>query len=155
MAQPRDEPSAVDGRGLLTASFIGLLFTQLLTAINDNIFRWLVIGIGKDYVDASHVGMILTAGTACFVVPYLLLAAPAGFLADRFSKRTVIVVCKMAEVVIVGLGVAAIWSEQLPLLFAVVALIGRTARCSRLRKWESSPNSFARRVSRRQTVCSG
>ena len=36
--------------GLSSPSFLGLLITQLLTAVNDNIFRWLAIGIGKDYV---------------------------------------------------------------------------------------------------------
>ena len=34
---------------------------------------------------------VLAFGSACFLLPYLLLAAPAGYLADRFSKRSVIV----------------------------------------------------------------
>src|SRR5688500_7637714 len=91
-------------------SFGGLLGTQFLTAANDNIFRWLVIGIGKDYVDPSQVGNILMAGTACLVLPYLFLAAPAGYLADRFSKRTVIIGCKAAEIVLMMLAVGAILS---------------------------------------------
>ena len=109
--------------------FLGLLVTQLLTAINDNTFRWLAIGVGKDYVDASHVGNILTAGTACFVLPYLILAAPAGYLADRLSKRTVIVGCKVAEIIIMALGVVSIAMDAHPMvnvvcLFTVVALMG-------------------------------
>ena len=36
---------------LLSTTFIGLLLTQFLGATNDNILRWLVIGIGKEYVD--------------------------------------------------------------------------------------------------------
>ncbi len=40
------------------------------------------------------------AGTVCLVLPYLLLAAPAGYLADRYPKRSVIVGCKLAEIVI-------------------------------------------------------
>ena len=52
--------------------------------------------------------MALSVGLACFVLPYILLAAPAGYLADRFSKRTVIVACKVAEMVVMALGVAAI-----------------------------------------------
>ena len=31
-------------------SFVGLLLTQWLTIINDNTFRWLVVGIGKEFV---------------------------------------------------------------------------------------------------------
>ncbi|MCO6457358.1 MAG: MFS transporter [Pirellulaceae bacterium] len=119
-AQPNEH-----GEGtLLSASFIGLTLTQLLTAINDNIFRWLVIGIGKDFVEPARYGEILMVGTACFVLPYLVLAAPAGYLADRFSKRSVIVACKVAEVVIMGLGVVAIVIGSPGLLFAVVALMG-------------------------------
>ncbi len=33
--------------------------------------------------------LALSAGLACFVLPYILLAAPAGYLADRFCKRYV------------------------------------------------------------------
>ncbi len=109
---------------LWNLSFQGLLFTQFLTAVNDNIFRWLVIGIGKDHVEPSNVGVILTAGTACFVLPYLILAAPAGYLADRFNKQRVIVGCKVAEVIIMTVGVGAIWFESLTGLFVVVALMG-------------------------------
>ena len=112
-------------QGLRSASFLGLLFTQLFTATNDNILRWLVIGIGKDYVDAANVGGILAAGTACFVLPYLLLAARAGYLADRFSKSRVIVVCH--EIVIVGLAALAIGLERIELLFLSVALMGKKA----------------------------
>ncbi len=108
---------------LLSTSFLGLLFTQLLTATNDNIFRWLVIGIAKDYFP-QNVALVLALGTACFVAPYLVLAAPAGYLADRFSKRTVIVVCKVAEVFIMAAGMFAIVTGQVYLLFVVVALTG-------------------------------
>jgi len=110
--------------GLASASFQALLFTQLLTAINDNIFRWLVIGVGKDFVDRSQVAGVLVAGTICFVAPYLLLASQAGYLADRFSKRSVIVGCKLAEIVIMAIGLLAIWMESFFGLFTVVFLMG-------------------------------
>ena len=110
--------------GLTSLSFVGLLVTQFLGATNDNILRWLVIGIGKDFVGPEQIGNILMAGTACFVLPYLLLAAPAGYLADRYSKRSVIIACKAAEIAIMGLSIGAIWIGQLWLLFVVVALMG-------------------------------
>ena len=105
-------------------SFLGLLLTQLLTAVNDNVFRWLVIGVGKDFVSTESVSNILMAGTACFVLPYLLLAAPAGYLADRYSKRTVILGCKIAEIFIMALGTIALVLGNLWLLFAAVGLMG-------------------------------
>lgn len=128
-ATDADVPPPRGAAGVWSPSFLGLLLTQLLTATNDNIFRWLAIGIGKDYVTPSNVGNVLMAGTACFVLPYLVLAAPAGYLADRYSKRSVIVGCKFAELVIMALGVIAIampasHTVNLVCLFAVVALTG-------------------------------
>src|SRR5262245_15013996 len=131
------------GGTLLSAGFLGLLATQFLTALNDNIYRWLIIGIGKDHVAAYqrangasgwlNDGNVLMAGTAWLVLPYLFLAAPSGYLADKFSKRSVIVGCKFAEIVIMLIGVGAILCGNLSatwavgLLFATVALLGAQA----------------------------
>ncbi|MBN2475396.1 MAG: MFS transporter [Pirellulales bacterium] len=117
-------PTAADQGTLTSRSFLGLLTTQFLGAVNDNMFRWLVVPIGKTMVSAEHTAVALSAGLACFVLPYILLAAPAGYLADRFSKRAVIVGCKVAELAIMLLGVGAILSDNLYLMFAVVALMG-------------------------------
>jgi acyl-[acyl-carrier-protein]-phospholipid O-acyltransferase/long-chain-fatty-acid--[acyl-carrier-protein] ligase len=113
-------------RSLLSTSFLGLLATQLLGATNDNILRWLVIGIGKDYpgVNVSH---ILAVGTAVFVFPYIVLAAPAGYLADRFSKRQVIVFCKVGEALIMALAVAGILYGHVWFMMVVLALAGAQA----------------------------
>ena len=121
-AETPTDPS--DGDGLTSRSFTGLLITQFLGAVNDSMFRWLVVPIGKQIVSEEKAAMALSAGLACFVLPYILLAAPAGYLADRFSKRTVIIGCKVAEIVIMALGIGAILSGDLYLMFAVVALMG-------------------------------
>src|SRR5262245_12269921 len=118
------------GQPLISGGFLGLLATQFLTATNDNIFRWLVIGIGKQHVPESQHASILTAGTVCLVLPYLVLTAPAGYLADRYPKRSVIVGCKLAEILIMLLGVAAILCGHVAsgpsviLMMATVALLG-------------------------------
>ena len=114
-------------RGLLSASFLGLLLTQFLGATNDNILRWLVIGIGKDYFQAGQVSRILALGTAVFVAPYIFLAAPAGYLADRFSKRSVIVACKVAEIFIMALAIVSIIWGQVWFMLAVLGMIGAQA----------------------------
>ncbi len=114
-------------RGLLSASFLGLLLTQFLGATNDNILRWLVIGIGKDYFEAGQVSRILALGTAVFVAPYIVLAAPAGYLADRFSKRSVIVVCKVAEIFIMALAIVSILWGHVWFMLTVLGLIGAQA----------------------------
>src|SRR6185503_1399988 len=143
VAAPSDAPTQTAGKGLLSPSFLGLLVTQFLTAVNDNIFRWLVIGIGKDHVEAAiksgdapswlNASNVLMLGTTCFVLPYLVLAAPAGYLADRFRKKQVIVACKIGEIAIMILGYVAILQGNLPpitalsFLFAVLTLMGAQA----------------------------
>jgi len=111
-------------QSLRTKSFVGLLVTQFLGAANDNILRWLVIGIGKQFVEPENVSFILAAGSAAFVLPYVLLAAPAGYLADRFSKQQVIVRCKMAEVVIMVAAIGAIAWGSVPMMLIVVTAMG-------------------------------
>lgn len=129
-AQARSAPVQSAGGSLVSAGFLGLLATQFLTALNDNVFRWLVIGIGKQHVSQQGIGAVLMAGTVCFVLPYIVLAPFAGYLADRYAKRSVIIGCKVAEIVIMVLGVAAILCGNLSatwalgLLFTTVALMG-------------------------------
>jgi len=119
------ETTVLTGRqqhdGLSSPAFGGLLTTQCFGALNDNMFRWLAVPIAKPVLGTAEA---LSLGLACFTLPYLLLAGLAGFLADRFSKRAVIVGCKVAEAVIMGLGVVAILSGSVTLLFVVVALMG-------------------------------
>ena len=104
--------------------FQGLLWTNWLTAINDNVFRWFVIGVGKDFWEPEHHGALLAVGSACFALPYILFASIAGWLADRFSKRNVIIGCKFAEIAIMTLGVAALSMQSLVFLLITVALMG-------------------------------
>ncbi|MBN2216303.1 MAG: MFS transporter [Pirellulales bacterium] len=113
-----------ESRPLWNRSFVGLLGTQFFGAANDNMFRWLVVPIAKELAGPEDAALALSAGLACFVLPYLVLAAPAGYLADRFSKRNIIVACKWAEIVIMALGIATILSGNLYLMFIVVAMMG-------------------------------
>ncbi len=85
-----------------------MLWTQWLTAINDNVFRWFVIGVGKDQFTPEHVGTLLVVGSSFFIVPYIIFASVAGWLADRFKKSNVIIGCKIAEIVIMAVGVLAV-----------------------------------------------
>ncbi len=109
---------------LRSKSFVGLLVTQLLGAANDNAFRMLAVGICTAKVAAEHSSLVLSAGLSCFTLPYLLLAAHAGFVADRFSKRRVIVLCKCAEILIMISAIVAIWYGSLTAIFLVLAMMG-------------------------------
>jgi len=130
--RPGEETPAEEGGKLRSPSFVGLLLVVFLGAANDNILRWLVIGIGKQYVSPENIRHVLMLGSVAFVLPYLLLAAPAGYLADRFSKNRVIVAFKAAEIGIMALAIVGILLGQgngamdvgLWLLFLVVFLMG-------------------------------
>lgn len=113
---------------LTSATFMGLLLTQFLGATNDNILKWLAIGIGKQYfTHASETSFVLAVGSACLVLPYIPLASVAGFLADRYSKTAVIRYNKLAEIGICLAMVGAIVVGQTWLMFIVVAMIGAQA----------------------------
>jgi acyl-[acyl-carrier-protein]-phospholipid O-acyltransferase/long-chain-fatty-acid--[acyl-carrier-protein] ligase len=127
---------------LFSPSFLGLLITQFLGATNDNLFRWLVAFIGGDYAvndpvfkwlvswinsnpsSETYKDIAVSAGLAMLVLPFILLAAPAGYFADRFSKRTVIVACKVAEVLLMILGVIVILYGNVWLMFFTLFLMG-------------------------------
>ena len=103
-----------DGRG-----FRPLLALRALTVANDNALRWLAIGLGKKAVAGGQVALVLTIGTAGFVLPFVALAWLAGWLADRYPKRSVIVWCKAAEIAIVVAAAAAIaWGVRSGGMFA-------------------------------------
>ncbi len=124
MSEPTIKVSSeplTNGDGLASRSYLGLLATQFLGALNDNMFRWLAVPLAKPIVGDDNA---LVLGLACFTLPYLLLVGPAGFLADRFSKRRVIVGCKIAEIAIMALGITAILLGNTAVLFIVVALMG-------------------------------
>lgn len=108
-------------RQLWQPRFIALLFTQFFTAINDNLFRWLVVPIGQHVLGSNQA---LAWGAILFTLPYLLFAPLAGYLADRFSKRSVIITFKVVEILVMALGSLAIWYGNVPLLLALIFLMG-------------------------------
>ena len=129
------QPARNEGR-LTSAGFLGLLATQFLGSLNDNMFRWLAVPLAKPVIGAPEA---LSLGLACFTLPYLLLLTPAGYLADKFSKRTVIVGCKLAEIVIMVLGIATILIGNIYMLFVVVTLMGAQAALFGPAKFGSIP----------------
>jgi acyl-[acyl-carrier-protein]-phospholipid O-acyltransferase/long-chain-fatty-acid--[acyl-carrier-protein] ligase len=148
--KPETADRAEPRGGLLTTSFAALVVTQFLVAMNDNVFRWLLIPIGKSVVDQKEIVLpgfskpigpdfVLAAGAACFLLPFVLLAAPAGYLTDRFSKRNVMIGCKVAEIVIMILGVLVILSGNLYVMLVVLFLMGAQSAMFSPSKYGSIP----------------
>ena len=61
----------VDGRNLLdpaeavAAGFTALLVVRVLTVVDDNLIRWLTIGLGKHAAGAAGTAIVLTIAAAC------------------------------------------------------------------------------------------
>jgi acyl-[acyl-carrier-protein]-phospholipid O-acyltransferase/long-chain-fatty-acid--[acyl-carrier-protein] ligase len=125
MASPAPLAAEPAEGGIVSIRFLALVATQFFVALNDNMFRWLVVPIGSELLNSRE--MAVSLGSACFILPFLVCAAPAGYLADRFSKRTVMVVCKIAEIAIIAGGMAAILLGNVYLMFVVLFLLGGQA----------------------------
>ena len=76
-------------------SFYLLNATQFLGALNDNVFKLLVIYLLINVKGPAAANSILSLAGAVFVIPFLLFSSGAGVLADRISKRTIIVFPKI------------------------------------------------------------
>lgn len=75
-------------------------------------------------VAPEYASLIVPFGLVAFVLPYLILAVTAGWLADRFKKRNVIIGCKIAEIVVMSIGMLAVLSGSLVFLLITVFLMG-------------------------------
>ncbi|OGX11044.1 MAG: hypothetical protein A2351_08685 [Omnitrophica bacterium RIFOXYB12_FULL_50_7] len=94
-------------------SFKGLMVAQFLEAFNDNALKILVslfaIRILSPVDAARFIGLV----GALFIIPFIVFSPYAGFLADRFKKRNIIVITKMAEVLIMVFSLFAFKSGNL------------------------------------------
>ncbi len=104
-------------------SFLGMTATQFLGAFNDNLFKQLVLLLALKMGDQDRQPIAMFV----FSVPFVLFSGYAGYLADRNSKRTIIVLSKVAEIAAMLLGVGAFLMFGLwgfPGLLVVLFLMG-------------------------------
>ena len=111
--------ATMDHTDRCSRSFTWLNITQFLGALNDNVFKLLVIFFLVEFLDLDSKTTI-AAASAIFVIPFLLFSHAAGVLADRLSKRDIIVGAKVLEVVVMVLGCAGIYFAQPWVLFGLI-----------------------------------
>ncbi|MBA3721127.1 MAG: MFS transporter [Parachlamydiaceae bacterium] len=95
------------------SSFTYLNVTQFLGALNDNIYKLLIVYFFIQFEGIEYTHQILASTGAVFVIPFLLFSAVSGIMADRFSKRDIIVITKILELVIMAIGVCAFAYESI------------------------------------------
>ncbi|MBI2194297.1 MAG: MFS transporter [Planctomycetes bacterium] len=108
----------------------GLLLAQFAGAFNDNAWKMMVTflaihqvknrvgGVGPDFEAASQTQT--TIAFVVFTLPLILFSIPAGALADRWSKRSVIIALKAVEV---ALMLAATYSLYLEPSGGILCLV--------------------------------
>ncbi|MDD4538634.1 MAG: MFS transporter [Lentisphaeria bacterium] len=96
--------STTDLRILKRIGFRAFLATQFLGAFNDNLFKLLLVCFAMNLLSREQQNNYIPLATALFTLPYILFSSYAGFLADRFSKRAVMIATKAAEIAIMGCG---------------------------------------------------
>jgi len=102
------------------------MFTQFQGAFSDNALRWLVIFpvlASITLSDAQKEGFASQA-SLLFAVPFLLLSTMGGWLADRCSKRSVMIGVKLGEVAIMLFAALALAWEYPTLQLAAICLMG-------------------------------
>ncbi len=103
-------------------SFYGMTVTQFLGSFNDNLFKQIVLLIcvdqvartGKDYQPIA---------LALFAIPFVLFSGYAGYLSDRYSKRFIVVLAKIAEIIVMAGGLFAFLHGEIWGLFVVLGMM--------------------------------
>src|ERR1700712_3891834 len=100
-AQTSDRQQQGNYRRLLSSGgFQAFLWTQLLGAFNDNVYKMIVSMLAVSIAADQRLGArYLAYASAVFVLPFLLFSGTAGQLADRFSKTRVLQITKSFEIV--------------------------------------------------------
>jgi 1-acyl-sn-glycerol-3-phosphate acyltransferase len=106
--------------------FAPFFWTQFLGAGNDNLFKFaftvlVTYQLQVSWMEPALAGLVIGA---LFILPFVLLSATSGQLADKFEKGLLIRLVKSLEIVIMGLAAYGFWAEQVPLLLGCVALMG-------------------------------
>ena len=90
--------------------FLPLFVTQLLNAFNDNLFKnamvlFVVYGV---YSSEAAEGLFSAVASAVFILPFFVLSAVAGQLADMRDKARIIRIVKASEIGIMIVGAAGL-----------------------------------------------
>lgn len=123
-------------RLLRDPGFAWMLASQFLGALNDNIYRWSITFFALDLARGGQVWefagarmtldpevLVATIGAA-LMAPYLIFSNYAGQLADRFSKRSVLIATKSLEIVAMAAALGAFFVGDIVAMIAVLFFMG-------------------------------
>jgi acyl-[acyl-carrier-protein]-phospholipid O-acyltransferase/long-chain-fatty-acid--[acyl-carrier-protein] ligase len=109
--------------------FWSLIAVQSQGAFSDNFLRWtvafLVFNLGLSQQQRDRLVVLIVP--LLFSVPFLLFSMTGGYLADRFSKRSVTIATKAMEVAVALIALIGLAQGNLKLQLAAIFLIGTQA----------------------------
>lgn len=108
------------------AGFWAFLVTLFLGAFNDNVSKLVIMAYGTSMLEpeSPQASLFLSLGGVVFILPYLLFSSVAGLLADRHSKKWVMVWTKAWEVVVMLLGFLTAYLHNAYLMLVVLFGMG-------------------------------
>ena len=108
--------------------FWSLIATQFQGAFNENGLKQLVIYLilAMNLAKKDRDLLVPVVGFL-FAAPFILFSMTGGYLADRFSKRSVTLWTKVFEILVMLLALAALATQNLPLEMAAVFLASTQA----------------------------
>lgn len=111
---------------LKSRRFVPLFTTQFLGAFNDSLFKQAVVLFVtyQVFTDATREAQFNAVAQGLFILPFFILSAAAGQLADVRDKAKIIRIVKAAEIGIMLVGGLGLWLANLPLMLAAVFAMG-------------------------------
>lgn len=104
------------------SSFWGMTVTQFWGAFNDNLYKQLVLLFcAQQALQGAKDQQGIALGV--FALPFVFFSGLGGWYADRHTKRTIVIACKVAEIIIALLAMAAFFTGQLLPLLVVLGLL--------------------------------
>ena len=131
--QPRSEDMTTTTTLIKARRFLPLFITQMLGAFNDNLFKnaMVLFVVYSVYNSESEEARFSAIASAVFILPFFLLSALAGQLADMRDKANIIRIVKFCEILIMLFGAAGLalaWNgigtESLAIPLMMLALLG-------------------------------
>ena len=103
--------------------FWSLIATQFQGAFNDNALKFLVLYliIGTNLSPDEEEAKVLLVGSL-FALPFILFSMTGGYLADKFSKRTVTIGTKFFEIGVMLFAIAGFALRSMPMSLAALFL---------------------------------
>ena len=105
-------------------SFWLMFVVEFQNAFSDNVLRWLVtfliVGMGLSLEKRDSLVPLVGA---VFALPFVLFSMAGGFFADRYSKRSVAIAVKCAELGIMSVASLGLWLDNIPLMLTGIFLM--------------------------------